>query len=149
MMTGAGISVSAGVPDFRTPDTGIYDRIELLTGMKLPYKEALFDVKYFIKHPQAYYLYRKERMKEYDFTHELTATPAHYFIRLLKEKCLLHKVFTQNTDELHLKCGGLEEEEDVIHAHGHNGSAVCAVCRAKDSLDEFSKAARIGEVRYC
>lgn len=50
-MTGAGISVSAGIPDFRTPETGIYARIEKLTNVKLPYPEALFDKKFFIKHP--------------------------------------------------------------------------------------------------
>ena len=94
MMTGAGISVSAGIPDFRSPDTGIYSRIEKLTGQKLPYPYAIYDVNYFVKNPQVYYTYRKERMKDYDFTNELFATPAHYFIRLLKQKGLIHRVFT-------------------------------------------------------
>jgi len=43
-MTGAGISVSAGIPDFRSPKTGVYDNLK---EYNLPYPEALFELKYF------------------------------------------------------------------------------------------------------
>ena len=59
----------------------------------------------------------------------------------------MHKVFTQNTDNLFLKCG--IDEEMVIHAHGTNGKAICAVCGTKDSAEELTAALRKGEVRYC
>jgi NAD-dependent deacetylase sirtuin 2 len=47
-MTGAGISVSAGIPDFRSPGTGIYDNLK---EYNLPNPEALFSVKYFLENP--------------------------------------------------------------------------------------------------
>jgi len=39
VMTGAGISVSAGIPDFRSPKTGVYDNLK---DYNLPTPEALF-----------------------------------------------------------------------------------------------------------
>lgn len=47
-MTGAGISVSAGIPDFRSPGTGVYDNLK---EYNLPTPEALFSVKYFLENP--------------------------------------------------------------------------------------------------
>jgi NAD-dependent SIR2 family protein deacetylase len=85
-MTGAGVSVSAGIPDFRTPETGIYDRIERILGKTLPTPESLFDVKYFIKHPEVYYTYRQVRFNDLD--HRITPEPTltHHFIKLLLDK---------------------------------------------------------------
>ena len=86
-------------------------------------------------------------MKDFDFTNEIHPTPSHFFIRLLYKKKMIHKVFSQNTDDLFIKCGLTEEE--VIHAHGHNGSAICPVCGARDSYADMMAAFRVGEVRYC
>lgn len=44
VMCGAGISVSAGIPDFRTPGTGLYSQ---LSKCKLPKPEAVFDLEFF------------------------------------------------------------------------------------------------------
>ena len=60
-MTGAGISVSAGIPDFRSPDTGIYARIAKICKRELPTPESLFEMNYFCKYPEVYYAYRKVR----------------------------------------------------------------------------------------
>ena len=43
-MTGAGISVSAGIPDFRTPGTGLYS---LIQSYNLPKPQAIFSIDYF------------------------------------------------------------------------------------------------------
>jgi NAD-dependent SIR2 family protein deacetylase len=55
-MTGAGISVSSGIPDFRTPGTGLYDNLK---EYDLPRPEALFDINYFINNPKPFYKYAK------------------------------------------------------------------------------------------
>ena len=44
VMTGAGISVSAGIPDFRSPGTGLYDNLQ---EYNLPRPEAIFTLSYF------------------------------------------------------------------------------------------------------
>lgn len=47
-LTGAGISVSAGIPDFRTPGTGLYSKLQQYN---LPQPEAIFHIEYFKKNP--------------------------------------------------------------------------------------------------
>ncbi len=44
VMVGAGMSTSAGIPDFRSPGTGLYSQLEKYN---LPYPEAVFHVDFF------------------------------------------------------------------------------------------------------
>ena len=52
VMLGAGASVAAGLPDFRTPGTGLYDNLQ---EYNLPYAEAIFDLDFFQHTPQPFY----------------------------------------------------------------------------------------------
>ncbi|XP_051018005.1 NAD-dependent protein deacetylase sirtuin-2 [Acomys russatus] len=107
-LVGAGISTSAGIPDFRTPSTGIY---ALLEKFHLPYPEAIFDISYFKKHPEPFFALAKEV-----YPGQIKPTVCHYFMRLLKEKGLLLRCYTQNVDMLE-RVAGLEPQ-DVVEAHG-------------------------------
>ena len=78
VMTGAGISVSAGIPDFRSPGTGVYDNLK---EYNLPTPEALFSVKYFLENPQAFYKFAQH----FDLSN-YNPTPTHYFIKMLNDK---------------------------------------------------------------
>jgi NAD-dependent SIR2 family protein deacetylase len=49
VLTGAGISTSAGIPDFRSPETGLYAN---LARLNLPFPEAVFELNYFRRNPK-------------------------------------------------------------------------------------------------
>jgi NAD+-dependent protein deacetylase sirtuin 2 len=70
-MTGAGISVAAGIPDFRTKGTGLYDNLDKY---KLPYAEAIFDISYFKQNPKPFCVLAKEMWPS-----NFEPTPCHYF----------------------------------------------------------------------
>eukprot|EP01017_Pseudomicrothorax_dubius_P016440 TRINITY_DN1865_c0_g1_i5.p1 TRINITY_DN1865_c0_g1~~TRINITY_DN1865_c0_g1_i5.p1 ORF type:complete len:342 (+),score=95.52 TRINITY_DN1865_c0_g1_i5:181-1206(+) len=121
VFTGAGISVSAGIPDFRSPGTGLYDKLK---SYELPYAEAVFSIDFYQENPEPFYQVAKEIM-----TVDAKPTLAHYFIRLLDMKGLLHLNFTQNVDVLEELAG--VSKEKVVHAHGNVGGATCLSCKTK------------------
>jgi hypothetical protein len=57
IMAGAGISVSAGIPDFRSPGTGLYDNLQKYN---LPEPEAIFEINYFKDNPRPFYMLADE-----------------------------------------------------------------------------------------
>ena len=97
VMCGAGVSVSAGIPDFRTPGTGLYDNLQ---EYGLPYAEAIFDLNFFQRNPKPFHRLCKEL-----WPGNFSPTPTHTFIRLLHEKGLLLRCFTQNIDSLETAAG--------------------------------------------
>ena len=52
VLTGAGASTSAGIPDFRSPGTGLYDNLQKYD---LPTPQSIFSLDYFRKAPEAFY----------------------------------------------------------------------------------------------
>jgi NAD-dependent deacetylase sirtuin 2 len=125
LMTGAGISVSAGIPDFRTPGSGLYDNLKKY---KLPKPEAMFDIEYFRKNPAPFYDLARSL-----FPTNYNPTPAHFFIKLLEKKGLLLRCYTQNIDTLERQAG--IDSELLVEAHGGFGSAHCTRCGKKYSLE--------------
>ncbi|OUM51587.1 hypothetical protein BVG19_g694 [[Candida] boidinii] len=119
--TGAGISTSAGIPDFRSPETGLYSNLEKL---KLPYAEAVFDIDYFEKNPKAFYTLADEL-----YPGKFVPTRFHYFMKLVDKKKKLLRVYTQNIDTLE-RIAGITDDA-IIEAHGSFANNHCIDCHAE------------------
>eukprot|EP01062_Namystynia_karyoxenos_P058159 TRINITY_DN4957_c0_g1_i1.p1 TRINITY_DN4957_c0_g1~~TRINITY_DN4957_c0_g1_i1.p1 ORF type:complete len:614 (+),score=98.08 TRINITY_DN4957_c0_g1_i1:140-1981(+) len=116
--TGAGISVSAGIPDFRTKRTGLYSK---LAAYQLPTPQSMFDLRYFRENPYAFYhLVRKI----WPGNHR--PTRVHHFIQLLHRKGKLLRNFTQNIDDLE-RAAGIPPSK-IFQAHGTFSTARCVDC---------------------
>ncbi|CAM9749714.1 unnamed protein product, partial [Heterosigma akashiwo] len=120
MMVGAGISVSAGIPDFRSPGTGLYDNLQKYN---LPSPQSMFEINYFRENPRPFCELAKEM-----YPGNFRPTPTHWFIRLLQEKGLLRRCYTQNIDTLEREAG--IREELLVEAHGSFAAAACIECGA-------------------
>ncbi|KAL6421435.1 hypothetical protein ACFW04_013892 [Cataglyphis niger] len=119
-MAGAGISTSAGIPDFRSPSSGLYHKLDKYN---LPYPQAIFELDFFMKNPEPFFILAKELLPE-----GFRPTISHYFIRLLWEKGLLLRHYTQNIDTLE-RIAGLPSEK-LVEAHGTFHTGRCLKCRA-------------------
>lgn len=135
VMTGAGISVSAGIPDFRTPGTGLYSKLE---SYNLPNPESIFTLDFFRENPQPFYTLAKEI---YPGLH--CPTPTHYFLKLLADKGVLLRVFTQNIDSLE-RMAGLNPLK-VVAAHGNFDTATCIDTGEKVDTEEVKESILLGE----
>lgn len=128
-LTGAGISTESGIPDFRTPGKGLWE--------KLP-AEA-FSTWAFKINPKGLYKHGMAMFREL-----LAARPnlAHKMLAILEEKGLLKVVITQNIDGLHQKAGS----KNVFEIHGHLRTGTCMKCGKKYKMEVIMKKLKEGEL---
>ncbi|KAJ4857077.1 sir2 family domain-containing protein [Trichoderma breve] len=139
VLTGAGISTAAGIPDFRSPKTGLYSN---LARLKLPYAEAVFDISYFRNHPEPFYVLAQEL-----YPGKFHPTISHAFIALLAEKGLLQMLFTQNIDCLERAAG--VPADKIVEAHGSFATQRCIECKVEFPDAEMRAHVTRGDVPKC
>ncbi|KAI9227647.1 MAG: DHS-like NAD/FAD-binding domain-containing protein, partial [Piptocephalis tieghemiana] len=115
VLTGAGVSVSCGIPDFRSPD-GIYSR---LSEFDLDDPQQMFDLSYFRLMPSIFYSFAKEI-----YPSNFKPSPSHAFVKLLEQQGQLLRNYTQNIDTLE-QAAGIER---VLQCHGSFATATCIQC---------------------
>ncbi|KAJ2076614.1 NAD-dependent protein deacetylase sirtuin-2 [Coemansia sp. RSA 988] len=136
VMAGAGISTSAGIPDFRSPGTGLYAN---LREYKLPYPEAIFSIDYFCKNPKPFYVLAKEL-----YPGQFVPTLCHFFVSMLARKGLLLRHYTQNIDCLERAAG--VDPELIVEAHGSFHEAHCINSRCcKEYAQDWVKEQILGD----
>ncbi len=111
-LTGAGISVPSGIPDFRSPETGTWQKVD---PMKVAHVDSL----------------RADPVRFWHFYGERFATlgckqpnDAHRALVAMERRGMLDAVITQNVDMLHRKAG----TEELIEMHGSIARCTCADC---------------------
>jgi len=135
VMLGAGASVSAGIPDFRTPGTGLYDNLQKYN---LPRPEAVFDISFFRENPAPFYQLCCEL-----WPGTYPPTLAHHFIKLLHEQGQLQRCYSQNIDSLETAAG--LPQEKVVAAHGNFDSAHVIDGGPSVPVEELRQAVMAGE----
>lgn len=142
-LTGAGISVSTGMPDFRS-NAGLYEIVGKKFGQKDPTQIA--SIKMFRKSPELYYSLMKMR---YEFNSNPQPTPCHKFFKACQDKEFDIKIFTQNVDSLEIDAG--VHEKNLFQAHGHRRTATCinASCGKKFMEQQVKEKFQKDEVQYC
>jgi NAD-dependent deacetylase len=119
-LTGAGVSVPSGIPDFRTPGKGLWAKVD-------PMAVATIDA--FHDDTKRFWDFYRPRF------HDLAdkePNPAHTVLAELERRGQLDAVITQNIDRLHRKAGS----EDVIEVHGSIATASCTSCGESYPLED-------------
>ncbi|ORZ13889.1 DHS-like NAD/FAD-binding domain-containing protein [Lobosporangium transversale] len=136
ILTGAGVSVSCGIPDFRSPD-GVYSR---LSEFELDDPTQMFEFEFFSEKPEVFYSFAREI-----FPSNFTPSSSHNFIKLLEDQGRLLRNYTQNIDTLEQKAG----IQNVLQCHGSFATASCIRCKFQVPGDEIKDAILKQQVAYC
>ncbi|XP_073430096.1 NAD-dependent protein deacetylase sirtuin-3, mitochondrial isoform X3 [Dendrobates tinctorius] len=139
VMVGAGISTDSGIPDFRSPTSGLYSKLHEYS---LPYPEAVFDLGFFLRDPKPFLHLSQELLPGRHHPNS-----AHYFLRLLHDKGVLLRVYTQNIDGLE-RAAGIPAEK-LVEAHGSFASSTCTMCLKEHPGETFSDAVMKSEDPRC
>ncbi len=117
-LTGAGISVPSGIPDFRSPGEGLWEKVD-------PMEVAHIDA--FRRDPAKFWSFYRPRLLSLG---DVEPNDAHRALAELERRELLDAVVTQNIDQLHHKAGS----ERVVEVHGSIRTSTCQWCGAEFEL---------------
>ncbi len=118
-LTGAGVSTESGIPDYRSPGTGLWEKMDM----------SVVSLEGFFINPTRYYSFALEM---YPIRKSAKPNPAHYMLAEFESKGLLKGIITQNVDGLHQEAGSSRVHE----LHGTLRQGVCLSCSSISLMDE-------------
>jgi NAD-dependent deacetylase len=121
VLTGAGISTDSGIPDFRSPGTGLWEKVDPI---------AVSSVDVLNNNPRLFYEASFSRFAKITFAEP---NEGHHKLARLEELGYLKGLITQNIDGLHVKAGS----KKVWEVHGHLRSGYCLGCKKKYPFEEL------------
>jgi NAD-dependent deacetylase len=133
VLTGAGVSVPSGIPDFRTPETGLWANVD-------PMEVAHIDV--FELDPARFWSYYRPRFQSLG---DKRPNPAHEALAELERRGLIEGIVTQNIDRLHRAAGS----RNVVEVHGSIETSSCRRCDASFDLERVEELFDAEDVPFC
>ncbi|HWQ83739.1 MAG TPA: NAD-dependent deacylase [Anaerolineales bacterium] len=134
VLTGAGLSTPSGIPDFRSTNSGLWERFD-------PAEVASLST--FRYHPEKFFAWIRPLVAQM-----AVAQPniAHQSLAFLETKGYLKTTITQNIDGLHQKAGA----KNVLEVHGSLETLTCVKCFSKlGSADYIAPLIEAGEIPHC
>ena len=110
--TGAGVSTPSGIPDFRSPDSGLWTKDDPM---------VVASIQTFRADPRIFYKWMRPTARLFV---EAKPNPAHLALAELEELGLLKAVITQNIDGLHQAAGS----QNMLELHGNIWRTRCLGC---------------------
>lgn len=133
-LTGAGVSTASGIPDFRSPGSGLWEQAD-------PYEVASLDG--FVRRPAAYYAWVRPLAR---VIRAARPNPAHLALAEMERRGLLKGIITQNIDGLHQVAGS----QEVLELHGSHREATCLKClQIMPASRYMDQVIETGEVPLC
>lgn len=130
VLTGAGISTESGIPDFRSPGSGLWEKVNPMEALST---EVLYN------DPKKFYSFGFNIITSMK---DAVPNKSHYMIAKLEELGLIDLLVTQNIDGLHYKAGN----RNVYEVHGTTRTCSCIKCREKYDIALIEKRVREGEI---
>lgn len=136
-LTGAGVSTPSGVPDFRSPHSGLWEKAD-------PFEVAsLIGFRF---NPQKFFDWMRPLT---DLMVTAQPNPAHFALAEMEAMGYLKGIITQNIDMLHSRAGS----NTLYEIHGHMREATCVECfkvyKTDSFIEEFRQTGAIPRCPAC
>ncbi len=121
VLSGAGMSTESGIPDFRSPQTGLWEKMD---PVKTSSVEAL------TRDPDLFY---RTAFKRYSALLQAEPNTGHYILAEMEQLGIIRGVVTQNIDGLHKMAG----TKKLFEVHGHVRTCRCMSCGKRHSMQDL------------